>query len=507
MKCRLLLVEDEYEIRQGIRLLLDWDSHGFEIIGEAGNGLQALELLARQQPHILLTDIRMPGMDGVELTKTVQMRYPQIKVVVLSGYSDYEYVRSCFQFGAVDYILKPMLSAGELLSVLEKAAGLIPGLSLERGAVVTPENLLQSFLSGADVEERALSERCLPGPFYQLMAMDVPYVLGKMQDMGQCQELLRQAGAAVLPERQTVSLVLENRKLLLCCGASQPGQTECDALKKIAEKMAGYLGDGFWVAGEAVDSWKKLRDQWREELSSQLQKRFYYRRKIFLPSWEIRTDHHSPEYDRKRFETFLNDGRMMEVVSMLLEHTGEWIRESRFEEHQLKSVLHHALYQVIDYLEGTDLPQEEIMRMRRSYVVRINNARFAEELLRVLEEIGKELEHYCLLERNPSPEDILGYIEEHYSENLTLAMLAEKFSFNYSYLSAYFSAHYQKNFTEYLNTVRIEKARQLLREGELTVAEVGERVGYTDNSYFSGVFKKHTGVTPTLYRRELERRR
>ena len=101
---------------------------------------------------------------------------------------------------------------------------------------------------------------------------------------------------------------------------------------------------------------------------------------------------------------------------------------------------------------------------------------------------------------------ILDYVETHYAQQLSLYDLAKQFSFNYHYLSAYFTTHYQKSFTEYLNTVRIQKAQQLLQENILSVAEVGAQVGYTDNSYFSRVFKKSLGVTPTAYRKQYQKR-
>ncbi|HBG55275.1 MAG TPA: DNA-binding response regulator, partial [Ruminococcaceae bacterium] len=127
--CKVLIVEDEYITRQGIRNMMDWKAEGFEIVGEACNGKEALELVGKFHPHIVLTDIVMPVMDGLNLEQNLRVKYPEIQVVVLSSYSDFKYVRNSFQSGAADYILKPTLNPAALLKTMREAAARIPGLA------------------------------------------------------------------------------------------------------------------------------------------------------------------------------------------------------------------------------------------------------------------------------------------------------------------------------------------------------------------------------------------
>jgi two-component system, response regulator YesN len=101
---KLLIVDDESLLRQGFMHMTDWSAHGFQIIGEAGNGREALEMIIQKSPDIIVTDIKMPVMDGVELTKAVKEKYPHIQVVILSSYDDFEYVRKTLRLGAFDYI-------------------------------------------------------------------------------------------------------------------------------------------------------------------------------------------------------------------------------------------------------------------------------------------------------------------------------------------------------------------------------------------------------------------
>ncbi|MFD2877412.1 response regulator [Paenibacillus rhizoplanae] len=130
--CKVLIVDDEILVRQGIKYVLDWEQEGFQIVGEAANGREALNSLQTLQPHIIITDIVMPVMDGEELTRLVKRDYPATEVIVLSSFSEFHYVRSTFQHGVADYILKPKLEAGALLQVL-KNPGTHPGTERHRG--------------------------------------------------------------------------------------------------------------------------------------------------------------------------------------------------------------------------------------------------------------------------------------------------------------------------------------------------------------------------------------
>ncbi|MEH7254704.1 response regulator, partial [Neobacillus niacini] len=119
--CKIIIVDDEILIRQGIKHYINWEQDGFQIVGEASNGKEALEIIERTHPKIVITDIVMPIMDGEELTRIVKSKYPDIEIIILSSFGEFDYVRSTFQNGVVDYILKPKLDASTLLDALKKA--------------------------------------------------------------------------------------------------------------------------------------------------------------------------------------------------------------------------------------------------------------------------------------------------------------------------------------------------------------------------------------------------
>lgn len=130
--CKIMIVDDEFIMRQGIRFMMRWEEEGYEIVGEASNGKEALDLIPSLEPHIILCDIAMPVMSGLDFIKVVSREYPEIKTVVLSSYDNFEYVREALLNGAVDYVLKPTLNSEELLKLVRKVSQKIPDLQLRK---------------------------------------------------------------------------------------------------------------------------------------------------------------------------------------------------------------------------------------------------------------------------------------------------------------------------------------------------------------------------------------
>ena len=140
--CKILIVEDEFLLRQGIKNLVHWEQEGFQVVGETNNGKEALQLIESLHPHLVITDIVMPIMDGIELTGIIQERYPEIKVVVLSSYSDFEYIKSAMKNGAEDYLLKPTMNPDSLLKAVQSAASKL-NLSAFQKQQTIPEQMVQ----------------------------------------------------------------------------------------------------------------------------------------------------------------------------------------------------------------------------------------------------------------------------------------------------------------------------------------------------------------------------
>ena len=143
---KVLIVDDEGILRNGLKHLFSWEEHGFLIVGEASNGEEALSLIKQLQPHIVITDIVMPIMDGVDLVKHISKDYPHIKTIVLSSFSEFKYVREAFKYGTSDYLLKPTLKASDLLFLLQNLCKELQASTQEESSEASPKLLFQQLL-------------------------------------------------------------------------------------------------------------------------------------------------------------------------------------------------------------------------------------------------------------------------------------------------------------------------------------------------------------------------
>ena len=156
---KVLIVDDEYIMRQGLKYMIDWEQEGFEIVGEATNGAEALQCIETLTPQIIICDIVMPQLDGVDFSEAVHRMYPRIQTIIVSGYDKYEYVRHTLINGVVDYILKPTLNPEELRRVLQKAVDRIPGARMgSTSGEVHYEHLVERYLLGHDNEWNSFHE-------------------------------------------------------------------------------------------------------------------------------------------------------------------------------------------------------------------------------------------------------------------------------------------------------------------------------------------------------------
>lgn len=506
MSCRILIVEDEQEIRQGIRHMTNWSYYGFEIVGEASNGKQALEVIRKLRPHIILTDIRMPEMDGVQLTKTIQVQYPDIKVIVLSGYSDYEYVRTCFRYGAVDYVLKPMLKPADMLEILKKTAMGIADLELQMDEQLNADSALRLLLGGTPFNQAADLQVLFSGTSFKLMAMNFAFVFGRAQDMKQCLSLFRETVKQSLPDSMATVVVFDNHILVALIPVSDTAEdAEDEVVRDIANQMANYLGDSFWICSERIGSPEDISAVWKNEIVKRLNQRFYYPQRHLVKSLDYKCRLESPAWDKEQFERLLKDEEFEKALKHLKQYVAMVTHRKSMEEFELKAMVQNAFYQVLSRLEAAGADSSAITTMRRDFIIQISNVSFARELHETLDVLAKMVIAYPIERGKKKKESIAEYIENNYAQELTLAGLAREFNYNYQYLSSYFQKHYQKSFTEYLNMVRIQKAKQLLKKGEISISEVATSVGYTDNSYFSRVFKKSMGISPMTYRTQAEK--
>lgn len=510
MLCRVLLVEDEYLMQQGIKYLVDWEHEGFEIVGSALNGQEALDLVEKLHPHIVLTDVVMPIMNGVELTRILRAKYPEIQVVVVSSYSDFEYVRDSFQGGAVDYILKPTLSPQILLDTMHRTAKRIFGLSLHRqeGA---PEICLGRMVAGFQSDDTAkVLHDYFHHKYFLLLGERLGHIFaGNKAMQEQHTELLKSMAKKVLVPFSYLIVTTEEGVLLLVLNFPPDNkQTALAAVTQMVEQIAQSEPKTFFVASDVFTDLAQIREIYQGPFLKNTENTFFYRDTHFLHKPALKNTSTPPKLNTSLLNQMLSDSRITDAMCLLRKFVEEAYKAHMPAELELKSVVQNALYQIIARLEELGLNADNLAHLKRACLTQLQACNWAEEFMDTVNSIYSDLDAvlstYDLDVKSDIMQSFLAFIDAHYAEPITLQDLAKKFNFNYSYVSTYFHCYHEDGFNDYLNRVRIQQASVLLQKSN-TVSQVCGMVGYSGQSYFTKVFKKYTGCTPGEYQRRNKR--
>ncbi|MNB80920.1 putative response regulatory protein [compost metagenome] len=507
--CKIVVVDDEMLVRQGIIHLLDWEGEGFHIVGEASNGREAFELIESQRPHIILTDIVMPVMDGEELIRLVKGMYPEIEVIVLSSFSEFEYVRSTFQSGVADYILKPRLDAASLLAVLKKTAQRIPVLQQvdwRNDKRQSADYILDKLISGYPVEyEAVVLQGIFPYADFALVIAETgeePASVGRKEEWleNSIRSLLQSGGMPLVFRR--LSTVEGHVRLLF--NLNVDGR---EALIRMAEQVfaAGIRAHMFQslAVSRSLTDLEELHTVYSQELMKLLDHRF------FLPERSLLVDsggevQQGAAFDQEAFAAELNRQEFDQAFARLSAYVSSMSGRRDTGVSEFKSFLCHSIFQVIGMLLHFHYEAKALDESKYEYFRSIHEARhIGETEARLIQFLQDATE--CFMKNRggtPAMQKILLYIDENYSRQITLTEVAKEFHFNPSYLSNYFALHNKEGFNEYLNRARIEKACLLLKESpDLSISEISSLVGYSDHSYFTRVFRKLMAVSPSQYRK------
>ncbi|NRD76968.1 response regulator transcription factor [Bacillus sp. BRMEA1] len=494
--CRILIVDDEQLIRKGIIHYLDWEQEGFSIVGEAANGQEALGLIETTRPHIIITDIVMPMMDGEELTRVVKERYPQIEIIILSSFGEFDYVRSTFQHGIVDYILKPKLDAQSLLKGLKSAASRIPSFqTVVREPEEQPsiEHIIHKLISGYEVarnEEWRLKK--FPYRYFYLVGVATNHAV-------ELQEAITDGISRHIGKGVQNGFSPNENLLVFLLNLEDPAN---ENLIQFAKSEPGLT----FVLTEPFTDFFQLGQVYKESFLKLLDYRFYLSKKNILtirylpmlPAVEkFNLDWFTAELKRSRFEPAFDylKGHSKQLSSFYVMDIFEY-----------KAFFSNMIFTISILLSNMEYDVKELENARYAYLKAFDETSTAQEALALLDafitEAWKCLEAGHNHQENFNLKKLIHYIMDHYAEPLTLTEVAKQFHFNPSYLSSYFSTHMREGFVEYLNKIRIEQATKLLKEGKVSISEISGMVGYSDHSYFCKVFKKVKGLSPSQYKRK-----
>ncbi|WP_165972349.1 response regulator transcription factor [Paenibacillus piri] len=478
---RVLIVDDEPWVLKGIRSTFKWEELGFQVVAETTDSLEAYEIIIRDKPDVVMTDIRMPECSGIDLMKRCRERGIQSEFVIISGASDFHYAQESIRLGCFDYLLKPLQ--------FEEADALLERLlrHLNRGGHQQELDLLES-LQHADAAaiRQLLRSRGITAERYQAVYMS-----------GREGEQLAEASEWFGGMEHIVIHADPNKRIVIlgCTDSRYP------LLAASYEQAAPQTKEGLHIGVSEVSASCDYIPKLIGEAHTAMHDSFVYPAGgTFLQSKEM------PAAVRKTVQAVCTaiHQRSDEQVGALLGGLPELFRAERagmkdvvFLWNQIVSTINHT------YNGGSVHSNEELSFMDYGALVH----KFSN-----LEELCSCLSHFIRTEAGaaaPEPDpfvnenfkELLEYVNDHFEQELHLRELSAKFFINYTYCCDLFQKTAKVTFTDYVTRLRLNKAGRLLKDSDMSISEICREAGYKDYHYFNKVFKKWYGVTPSHYRK------
>ncbi|MBM7585601.1 two-component system response regulator YesN [Bacillus pakistanensis] len=499
---KVLLVDDEPLIIEGMKALIPWEDYGLEVAGEAYDGTHALKQLQETSFDIVLTDIKMPKMTGLELITHCKELNSRTKFIVLSGYQEFDYIKKGLELGIENYLLKPV-NEDELINTIGNVIEKIEKDTREdrnRASYVLRDNMLWRLLN-QDIDEKEWRQRA---ELYQL-SLDKPVMtVAKIRvDENACldPEALSKARTEIENLIDSVCIISpDNDFIVILSGQDEKQQSEKVMNLKTYLQESKQFGYFYLSIGRSVASSSELQRSYNvaSELSTyQL---------IFEPNTII------TEKLTKRFigknsvkqQDFIQLAKY--VLNQDVDRAKSWLDEAflQFDQQDClypPSVIRQYMIDLVITVQKSAM--KEIFYPTTKLVELIMKSHSLADLRRIVEQYIQDLIETCskqTVQRSSIIQSILDYIHEHYSEELSLKTLSQRFHINSIYLGQLFQKELGIVFSEYINHFRIEKAKELLKNTHQKAGKIGKCVGYSDTTYFYKQFKKSVGVTPTEWR-------
>ena len=525
MLYKVVFVEDEIVTREGIRDNVDWKAHGFEFCGEAPDGEIALPLLQTVNPDVLITDIRMPFMDGLQLSQIVQDRMPATKIIILSGHDEFEYAQKAIKLGVFEYLLKPV-SVQDLHNVLQKVASELDRErdeqqalrklrdQVEENRTALRERFVLKLVSGTSSSAEAIEKSQLLG--IDLVARCYLVVLIRVEPFDNPEqfdhltyERVHQLVSGIVEDNPDVFLLRKDmHELVLMLKGSSP--------ENVYEEKDRFL--------DRIRHEVKLDQCELLVGSGSLQKRITEIHQSFIDATK---DIKAAANPRKgAFSSGFDTAELLKVDTSAVE-----------------DYLRFGAAESFDAFFGTLVHQlgEKALRSStvKSYILTnivLAASRFVDELGGDVDQVVPELDNFetisagieTIEQLRERARNLLAaalafrdsrvihqyagvikraqeYIERHYTDaDLSLNEVAAQVGLSSSHFSTVFSHQTGQTFKEYLTEIRIKKAKELLRTTPMKAFEICYQVGYNDPHYFSHVFHKNTGLTPIEFRLQVQ---
>lgn len=523
---RVMIVDDEPFIAKGLSLLIDWKTEGFEIVKIASNGLEALDYLRANQVDLILLDIQMPGMTGLEMLKIVREEHiSDAFAIVLSGYNDFKYTQQAIRYECMDYLLKPV-QREELLETLHRIYQKRKINTMEEKQKTDMENMylsqnMKTLIQGSFGQKELdyVKERISFGENISYIHISFDYI----SEVAEFSDDENEAQRQILHEN-CVTFLGEDANL---CIDDVRGYTEVYEIgfiycERLAQKM-GMNKDSYLrlllesvsqrmeiplvlLVGKEVDDISKISKSYSTACALRSLRGFQQKKEIYYYEQEVHVGETNFVLCKKTLDRLLSavEQNKENEIDESIDELSEEIERSGVSDKAISLNINYLIFQMIHLAMSRDetVNQEEVMQYINDFVLEedinqgiyVHMKSFCHEFATYLSQLQINVSGDILL-------DIEREVRENYAMNLTLRDLGKKYYINSSYLGQLFRKKYGQSFKDYLCNHRIQIAAEELLKSDKKISQIAEEVGYHDMDYFTNRFILCRGCTPAKYRR------
>ncbi|MFC3745931.1 response regulator [Paenibacillus sp. GCM10012306] len=541
---KLILAEDEEDVREGIIGQIDWEKYGFEVVDQAENGREAADAIDRLLPDVVVTDIQMPFMNGLQLAEWIRSRHPNTKIIILTGFDEFEYAQRAIKLQIDEYILKPF-SSQELIDVLLKVKRTIESEIAEKENIfvlsehyrkslpVLREQFLSSLVSRrltrTEIDEkRAEYDIPLEGRLFQASVISVDYIRhvgGENREEGQPISL-RDTGdrnlqlfavlniAEEICEKHDFGKVFIHRDYVVLLSVS-PEQEEAEItaktfmiLEEIGQNVQRFLKLTVTSgAGTVCQSPELLFNSFGDALQA-LDYRLILgnNRVIWIEDVESRSTQ-MLDYDELSQQSLIRTIKLGTVQELTTVVDGLFagldIAQVSMQDYQI--FLLEIMTSILRVAKEAGNETAELFGSGLSSLMDMNKFNNVEETKQWIINLCTRIMDSIALERQSSYKQLIvqakEYIRDNYEESdISIGKVCQHLHISTGYFSSIFKKEMKMTFVNYLLQIRLEAAKELLRSTELKAFEIAEKIGFADPNYFSFCFRKKYGLSPKEYK-------
>ena len=518
-KIEVMIIDDDKMSVECLEEMIDWEEEGFRIVAKAFNGMQALKLFQKYRPQLVITDINMPLMDGIALARKLRVIDEEVRIILLTAYSEFEYAREAISERVDSYLIKTEVDEVVLKKKLNEIKKLIKG-SATISSIVFQKALVDYIVLGEDHANQLYKdtnvERVLHQPYiYMVVQQDREVsICGERVECTPQLENLCFMGVPKLiretpPELRViqVGIISGNRTIILLSGEGEREYVLFQKIRQFGDRLKRRLKEEYKCSfsifvAEREEILLRIIPMIRDE-------RLSYRKAFLEGSGMVYGLRELDLVSRNYEETPIDASKMEAIIKkQQREHFALFIREWQIWALQNKISIEllvediKKIYQVfVDYCkQNPKLQMKASIWQTKSYY---DLRSICQYFLELYDEMAKEIEGMSVT--SPEVSRTLKYIHEHYHDSeIRIINIAQEIGISSSRISVLFKKETSKTIVQYITELRIEEAKRLLNEGRHKIYEVAEMVGYGNSKYLSLIFQRETGMQPTEYRKRIK---